>query len=63
MAVKEALQQFVGKQLTVVMSGLNTTMTGMLVSVNDGWFVMETRVSKQHHFDMSKLNSFYPDEE
>lgn len=62
MAVKDALKQFVGKQVTIIMSGLNTSMVGLLVSVDDGWFVMETHVSKQHHFDMSKLNSFYPHE-
>lgn len=60
MAVKDALTPLVGKSLTVVMSGLNSSVSGTLVSVNDGWFVMKTSASENQHFDMSKLCTFWP---
>jgi len=62
MSVRAVLEEFVGKNIHVVMSGLNTAMVGQLVAVGDGWFKMKTNVSNNHHFDMSKLNSFWPEE-
>lgn len=60
MSVKDILGTFVNEELTIVMSGLNSSMTGTLVTVDEGWFTMKTATSDEHYFDMSKLNSWYP---
>jgi hypothetical protein len=59
MSMREALAPCVGKNITIIMSGINIAMTGTLLAVSDGWFVLNTKNSPSQYFDMSKMCSFW----
>lgn len=63
MSIQVELSKFINRQINVVMTGSGGAIPGKLIEVNSAWFIMETRWSDEHYFDISKINSFWAEKE
>lgn len=60
--IRFALEDYLDKNINVIMIGSGGAQPGKLLSVDNGWFVMETRWSNRHYFDTNHVSSFWVDE-
>ena len=63
MSMKQALEKYLNKDINVVMNGSGGAMPGTLIFVGDSWFIMDTRWSSKQWFDVTKVTSFWANED
>ena len=61
--MKEVLENYIGKNINVIMTGGSGATFGKLTKVNNHNFVMETRWATKHYFDISKVESVWAEED
>lgn len=61
--MKELLGKYINKNINICTEGSLGSMPGKLLSVYDTYFIMETRWSKLHFYNINKLINFWCDED